>query len=43
MNIVQPKQLYKVLNINKLRQRGAGVTDENEPKWVGATLKNFFS
>ena len=42
MNILPPKQFANYLKINKLPQRGAGVTAENEPKRAGATLKNFF-
>ena len=41
-NILPPKQFANYLKINKLPQRGAGVTAENEPKRAGATLKNFF-
>ena len=41
-NILRPKQLSNYLKINKLTQRGAGVTAENEPKRASATLKNFF-
>ena len=42
MNILHPKQFANRLKINKLPQRVAGVTAENEPKRVGATLKFFF-
>lgn len=41
-NILHPKQWRKVLKINELTQRDAGVLERNEPKRVGATLKNFF-
>lgn len=41
-NVLHPKQWRKVLKINELPQRGAGVLERNEPKRGGATLKNFF-
>lgn len=41
-NVSHTKQQCNALKINKLPQRGAGVTEQNGPKRVGATLKNFF-